>query len=155
MKLLKCAYVKQAIHQGFHICKNQAKCNWLVLRLSSYSWLDKDSDSHSYSLYASSHPKHTFNYISISQFLRLKRLCSDDDDISNNKCIEMRSSFINRQYPAAIVDRAMHKAFSIYCTTALTQKTRAANDRIPFTITFHSVNHSIKPIVNSNFNLLN
>ena len=67
----------------------------------------------------------------------------------------MRSFFINRQYPAAIVDRAMHKAFSIDRTTALTPKTRADNNRIPFTITFHPINNSIKPIVNRNFNLLN
>ena len=67
----------------------------------------------------------------------------------------MRSFFINRQYPAAIVDRAMSKALSIDRITALTPKTRAASDRIPFTITFHPVNNSIKPIVNRNFNLLN
>ena len=67
----------------------------------------------------------------------------------------MRSFFTNRQYPAAIVDRAMHKAFSIDRITALTPKTRAASDRIPFTITFHPVNNSIKLIVNRNFNLPN
>ena len=67
----------------------------------------------------------------------------------------MRSFFINRQYLAAIVDRDMSKALSIDRITALTPKTRAASDRIPFTITFHPVNNSIKPIVNRNFNLLN
>ena len=67
----------------------------------------------------------------------------------------MRSFFNNRQYPAAIADRAMHKAFSIDRTTALTPKTRAASGRTPFTITFHTVNISFKPIVNRNFNLLN
>ena len=34
------------------------------------------------------------------------------------------------------------------------ESTRAANDRIPFSITFHPVNNSIKSIVNRNFNLL-
>ena len=67
----------------------------------------------------------------------------------------MRSFFINRQYPAAIVDHAMNKALSIDRIIALTPKTRAASDRIPFTITFHPVNNSIKPIVNRNFNILN
>ena len=66
----------------------------------------------------------------------------------------MRSCFDNRQYPAAIVDLAMNKTFSIDCITAFTPNTRAAIDRIPFTITFHQVNNSIKPIVNRNFNLL-
>ena len=48
----------------------------------------------------------------------------------------MRSFFINRQYPTFIVDRAMSKAFFIDRIAALTLKTRAASDRIPFTITF-------------------
>ena len=56
----------------------------------------------------------------------------------------MHSFFINRQYPAAIVDRAMSKAFSI----------DGISVRIPFTITFHTVNNLIKPIVNRNFNYL-
>ena len=46
----------------------------------------------------------------------------------------MRSFFINRQYQAAIADCAMHNAFSIDRTTALTSKTRSTNDRIPFSI---------------------
>ena len=53
-----------------------------------------------------------------------------------------------RQYQTAIVDRAMHKVFSIDRITALTPIIR---DRIPLTITFHPVKNSI----NSNFNLLN
>ena len=48
----------------------------------------------------------------------------------------------------------MSKTLSIDRITALTPKTRAASDRIPFT-TSHPVNNSIKPIINRNFNLLN
>ena len=51
--------------------------------------------------------------------------------------------FVNRQYPVAIINRTIHKAFSTDCITALTPKTCAANDRIPFTITFHSVDNSV------------
>ena len=42
----------------------------------------KPTDSHSYLLYSSSHPSHVKNSVSISQFLRLRRLCSDDSDFS-------------------------------------------------------------------------
>ena len=49
----------------------------------------------------------------------------------------------------------MSKALSIDRITALTPKTHAASDRILFTITFHPVNNSIKPIINCNCNLLN
>ena len=42
----------------------------------------KPTDSHSYLLYSSSHPSHVKNSIPFSQFLRLRRLCSDDSDFS-------------------------------------------------------------------------
>ena len=67
----------------------------------------------------------------------------------------MCSFSVNQKYLAVIVDGAIHKAFSIDRITALTPKIRAASDLIPFTITFHPVNNSIKPIANCNFNLLN
>ena len=42
----------------------------------------KPTDSHSYLLYSSSHPSHVKNSIPYSQFLGLRRLCSDDSDFS-------------------------------------------------------------------------
>ena len=43
----------------------------------------KPTDSHSYLLYSSSHPSHVKNSIPYSQFLRLRRLCSDDSDFGS------------------------------------------------------------------------
>ena len=43
----------------------------------------KPTDSHSYLLHSSSNPSHVKNPIPFSQFLRLRRLCSDDADFSN------------------------------------------------------------------------
>ena len=43
----------------------------------------KTTDSHSYLLYSSSHPSHVKNSTTYSQFLRLRRLCSDDSDFSS------------------------------------------------------------------------
>ena len=45
----------------------------------------KPTDSHSYLLYSSSHPSHVKNSIPFSQFLRLRRLCGDDSDFSNQR----------------------------------------------------------------------
>ena len=49
----------------------------------------KPTDSHSYLLHSSSHPTHVTNSIPFSQFLRLRRLCSDDSDFPTNqrKCV--------------------------------------------------------------------
>ena len=43
----------------------------------------KPTDSHSYLLYSSSHPNHTKQSIPFSQFLRLRRLCSEDEDFQS------------------------------------------------------------------------
>ena len=42
----------------------------------------KPTDSHSYLLCSSSHPSNVKNSIPYSQFLRLRRLCSEDSDFS-------------------------------------------------------------------------
>ena len=52
----------------------------------------KPTDSHSYLLHSSSHPAHVKNSIPYSQFLRLRRLCSDDTDFSE-KAEEMCQFF--------------------------------------------------------------
>ena len=61
----------------------------------------KPTDSHSYLLHSSSHPSHVKNSIPYSQFLRLRRLCSDDSDFSN-KSQEMCQFFEKRGYPASV-----------------------------------------------------
>ena len=48
----------------------------------------KPTDSHNYLLHSSSHSQQVKYAIPFSQFLRLKRLCSNDSDF-NNKCEEM------------------------------------------------------------------
>ena len=114
----------------------------------------KPTDSHSYLSYSSSHPKHTLDSIPYSQFLRLRRLCSDDVDFAN-KCQDMCSFFLNRNYPHDVVSRALAKVSDVSRESALVSNTRTTNNRIPFTVTYHPLNNAVKPIVNRNFNLLN
>ena len=58
----------------------------------------KPTDSHSYLLYSSSHPNHTKRSIPLSQFLRLRRLCSEDEDF-HSKSLEMRDFLSNVAIP--------------------------------------------------------
>ena len=69
----------------------------------------KPTDSHSYLLHSSSHPSHVKNAIPYSQFLRLRRLCSDDSDFSN-KSQEMCQFFEKSGYPASVIQTAHHRA---------------------------------------------
>ena len=60
----------------------------------------------------SSHPSHTKQAIPFSQFLRLRRLCSEDEDFQS-KSLEMREFFVQRGYPTSLLDTAFSKASQI------------------------------------------
>lgn len=98
----------------------------------------KPTDSHSYLLHSSLHPSHVKNSIPYSQFLRLRRLCSDDSDFSN-KTQEMCQFFEKRGYPSSDIQAAHHRAQQIDRRSALRTLHKEKNDRIPFTLTFQSL----------------
>ena len=87
----------------------------------------KPTDSRNYLLHASSHPQHVKNAIPFSQFLRLRRLCSDDTDF-NNKCEEM--------YPDSALTPGKNCTQEIDRETALQTSQNEETDRIPFTLTY-------------------
>ena len=68
----------------------------------------KATDSHSHLDYRSSHNPCTKNSFLSSQFLRLRRLCSDDTDFEE-KAEEIVEFFIQRHYPEDIVRTALQK----------------------------------------------
>ena len=72
----------------------------------------KDTDTHNYLHYTSSHPKHCKNRIPYSQFLRLPRLCSKDDDFLQ-KCQEMSTFFESCGYPSDLLQNARERVSSV------------------------------------------
>jgi len=113
----------------------------------------KPTDSHSYLLHSSSHPSQVKNSIPFSQFLRLRRLCSDDSDFSN-KSEEMRHFFKKRGYPDSVVNTAQHHAQQTDRQSALQTSQKEKNERIPFTLTYHPHNLAAQNTILKNFKLL-
>ena len=89
----------------------------------------KPTDSHNYVLNSSSHPQQVKNASPFSQFLRLRRLCSEDSDF-NNKCEEMCQFFKKRAYPDAAVTTGKHRAQEIDRETALQKSQNEEKNRI-------------------------
>ena len=58
----------------------------------------KDTDSHSYLNFSSSHPNSCKSSIPYSQFLRLRKICSDDADF-DIEAARMETFFTARGYP--------------------------------------------------------
>ena len=67
----------------------------------------------------------------------------------------MCTFFDKRGYPASVVQVGHHRAQQIDQQSALQTSERDNNDRIPFTLTFHPHNHTVKSIgILKNFKML-
>ena len=115
----------------------------------------KETDSHSYLTYKSSHPVRYKNSVPYSQFPRLKRICSDENDYKT-KGKEMASFFLQRDYPLAVVDRALQHVHTIPRDTALRPPNDGQSNKevIPLILTYNPINHHVKNILSRNFDLL-
>ena len=63
----------------------------------STSIYTKPTDAHNYLSYYSCHPKNCKNLIPYSQYLRLRRICSDTDDFTHH-AREMTKHFLKAKY---------------------------------------------------------
>ena len=64
----------------------------------------KDTDSHSYLNFSSSHPSSCKSSIPYSQFLRLRKICSENDDF-DIEATRMETFFVARGYPNDLIRR--------------------------------------------------
>ena len=62
--------------------------------------------------------------------------------------------FEKRGYPASVIQAAHHRAQQIDRQSALQTSQKEKNDRIPFTLTFHTQNNPVKAIILNNFKIL-
>ena len=118
----------------------------------------KLTDTHSYLNYASSHPIRCKNSIPHSQFLRLRRICTDNEDF-DVKSKEMANFFRNHGYPQNIVDRARTRILARPRVAVITSEPAAdippaEHSTIALVLTYHPTNQLIKNIISRNFYLL-
>ena len=114
----------------------------------------KDTDSHSYLLYKSSHPPSCKNSIPYSQLLRIRRLCQDDNDFAE-KATEMMDFFLRRGYPKAVLDKSLARVRQLKREQAFVKKINTENDDRPkLILTYHPHNTKAKNIFLKNLNIL-
>ena len=113
----------------------------------------KETDSHSYLTYNSSHPPACKDSIPYSQFLRLRRLCSDQNDF-DRQVTTMSDYFTQRGYPASVVAAAKDKISSVSRTDALSPAAPQHMRRVPLVLTYHPHNLAVKNIIYKNWSTL-
>ena len=115
----------------------------------------KDADSHSYLNFSSSHPSSCKSSIPYSQFLRLRKICSENDDFES-EANKMETFFGARGYPNDLIRRGRERA-SIKSRAELLENNAGnniANDRAALVTTFHPMNQDACKIISGNFKIL-
>ncbi len=115
----------------------------------------KPTDSHNYLLYSSCHPRHCKQGLPYSQFLRIRRLCSNIKDF-DTKVLDMGFHFLRRGYPLALIETAIIKArrHDRAALISPNQKTTELPKQAFLITTFHPHFRVAQELVQSNWKLL-
>ena len=109
----------------------------------STSLYSKPTDAHAYLPATSCHPRHVIRNMPQGEFLRLRRLCSDEDSFQD-KAKTMERWFTLRGHRPQHVKEAKEKARLLPRRDALCYKTKEKADRTPFLITHHPHNPPLR-----------
>ena len=116
----------------------------------------KPTDSKNYLHYSSAHPNKCKDSIPYSQYLRIRRICSELEDFDKHMK-EMTINFLKRGYPIDLLQEAALKARranrqDLLTPNTLTQKSKT--DRSILVTTFHPEDNSLRNIVSKNWDIL-
>ncbi|XP_078354462.1 uncharacterized protein LOC144639078 [Oculina patagonica] len=116
----------------------------------------KETDTHNYPHHTSLHPDHCKKAIPYSQFLPLRRICSDNDDFVA-RTSEMKTFFLARGYPEASLDNDLRRVSTVRRDDLLTPPSHRddnAENRVPLVLTYNPFNTGTKRILLENFDIL-
>ena len=114
----------------------------------------KPTDTHNYLHYKSAHPKHLKNSLPYSQALRLRKICTKDDELSSN-CKQMEEHFLRRGYHIRNLHDQIHKAIITPRNATLKKVSKERSTRIPLVTTFNSTLPQIGKILRERWDILN
>ena len=115
----------------------------------------KPTDSHNYLAYDSSHPQRCKDSIPYSQFLRIRRICSDISDYDVHVVI-FAAHFLRRGYPLTLIKEAALQARGLNRNEllAIKDKETPPNDKVFLITTFHPQDNTLREIFFENWKQL-
>ena len=114
----------------------------------------KCTNVHQYVEYSSCHPKSCKNGIPYSQGKRYRRIISNDTKFKEN-ILHLRDFFLERNYPASIVDEALGNACSLLQDEALQTSIKNGDKNIiPFVVEYNPSLPNIGLVINKYWDLL-
>ena len=118
----------------------------------------KPTDSHNYLYYDSAHPQRCKDSIPYSQFLRIRRICTLNEDFDRN-VIELCKHFLRRKYPlkllhqAATLARGKDRATLLEPTINPDTRT-VEEDKVFLITTYHPHDQFIPDLTRKNWEIL-
>ena len=115
----------------------------------------KETDTHQYLQFNSCHPWHTKKGIPYSQALRMRRICSNDEDF-HKRCEDLHGWLLNRGFKNGMVTDQIVRAKNCDRDSLLdTEHKQERDNRINFVVTYHpALNRKLLEILQNNHFLL-
>ena len=117
----------------------------------------KPTDSHNYLYYDSAHPQRCKDSIPYSQFLRIRRICTYNDDFDQN-ILELCKHFLRRKYPLELLHQAATLARGKVRSTLLEPTDATPDDTGPEKVflitTYHPHDQLVPTITRRNWHIL-
>ena len=115
---------------------------------------EKPTDSKSYLHFSSDHPSHMKKAIPYGLGLRMKRICTREDDYKKHRG-NLKGRLLERGYPDSLVERELRKVDKVKRDTILTsRKNRDVQQRVPLALTYSRYLPNITAILKSKRHLL-
>ena len=113
----------------------------------------KPTDRKAYVHSRSYHPQSTKDAIAYGQALRLRRICTKEEDF-RKAASKLTTDLVNRGYNKSKITKEIERAAEIDQRTLRTYKEKATDRRIPLVVTYDSRLPKIKEVVNENWKIL-
>ena len=115
----------------------------------------KPTDSHSYLRFESAHPRNCKISIPYSQFLRVRRICTDIEDFDTHAKV-LASHIVNRGYPVNLVAEAVVRARQLDKNVLLAPKETGTDeeDCVVLTTQYHPFDNTVAETVKKNWDIL-
>ena len=113
----------------------------------------KDTDTYSYLRYESAHPPSCKEGIPYSQFIRMRRMCNNDQ-IFERHSQEMSEFYSKRGCPVNTIKNSLRKASKFTQSEAINKRKNLNNTGVPLTMKFSGITQCIAKTIKSNLCIL-
>ena len=113
----------------------------------------KPTDTHQFLRVDSCHPRYCKAAIPFSQALRMRRICSSNEDY-HKRTTALKVHLIGCGYEPSFVQEQINRASLIKREDALTPRTKNTNKRVPLVVTYHLGLPNLPSIIKNNFPVL-